>query len=130
MEKKATSDFVNLVASIITVFSCVLVVEYTPGDYDAWDLLIGVIILTLCWNFKDEFSKNKFAFILSRLGLSLSAMIILFAVVTFINESCIKCIGIFKWKIFDGSFITLCVLFFLSLVLYKRGGPEGRKGTD
>jgi hypothetical protein len=96
-------------ASIITVFSCLLTVEYSPGAYDSWDCLIAGIVILIFLKYLSSFLNDKMTLSLLLLGLSISIMILTMRFIQVIDfklmqklssETLIICNGTFEISIF------------------------------
>jgi hypothetical protein len=120
---------INVVASIVTVFSTLLTVIYGSGGFDIWDLSIGLFVIYISYSFRREFSEDLRAFRIVQVGLGIAGMIVVMTLVTAVWRQ----IGqVMERKFLNGTvnlyFIATIAFILISLIAFKRVPSTPKKG--
>jgi hypothetical protein len=120
---------INVVASIVTVFSTLLTVIYGSGGFDIWDLSIGLFVIYISYSFRREFSEDLRAFRIVQVGLGIAGMIVVMTLVTAVWRQ----IGqVMERKFLNGTvnlyFIATIEFILISLIAFKRVPSTPKKG--
>jgi hypothetical protein len=121
-----TEDYSN----IITIFSVLLLIEYTNETYDVWDLFLGFVILLIGYKLKDnkEISSDRLYQFLFNSIIALGVFEIMNSLLAFSFWLCPtfkKCL-LERFLPFD-SLSFLRFLFFLILILIAYFGAWIKK---
>jgi hydrogenase-4 membrane subunit HyfE len=120
---------INVVASIVTVFSTLLTALYGSGGFDIWDLSIGLFVIYIACSFRREFSQDPRAFRIVQVGVGIAGMIVLMTLTTAISR---ETAGLMEKKFLNETvnwfFIATVVSVLISFIVFKRASPTPKEG--
>jgi hypothetical protein len=121
---------INVVASIVTVFSTLLTALYGSGGFDIWDLSIGLFVIYIACSFRREFSQDPRAFRIVQVGVGIAGMIVLMTLTTAVSR---ETAGLMEKKFLNETvnwfFIATIVSVIISFFVFKRVSPTPKKGS-
>lgn len=95
----------NLIAALFTVLAALLSVIFTEGPYSFWDFILGAFVLWVCLSSRKGLAGSHLSRLVCAYGISLSLVIILFSVGTFLAfdaaETIRRCLEPYKHGYFD-----------------------------
>lgn len=113
------SKSLGLIASLVTVFGTMLTVLYADGNYEAWDGLVGGLVLYVAYAYRREFAEDQRALVVVRVGIALGGLITLATLGTLtLGPTSLRLLEA-NWRIFDVSFGVAAALFLAATLLYK-----------
>jgi hypothetical protein len=116
---------INVVASIVTVFSTLLTALYGSGGFDIWDLSIGLFVMYIACSFRREFSQDPRAFRIVQVGVGIAAMIVVMTLTTAVSR---ETAGLMEKKFFNETvnwfFVATIVSVLISFIAFKRVSPK------
>ena len=120
----------NVVASIVTVFSTLLTAIYGSGGFDIWDLSIGLFVIYIACAFRSDFSQDPRAFRIVQVGVGVAAMIVVMTLVTAVSR---EIAGLMEKKFLNETvnwfFVATIVSVLISFIAFKRVSPGPKKGS-
>ena len=120
----------NVVASIVTVFSTLLTALYGSGGFDIWDLSIGLFVIYIACSFRSEFSQDLRAFRIVQVGVEIAGMIVLMTLTTAVSR---ETSGLMEKKFLNETvnwfFVATLVSVLISFIAFKRVSPAPTKGS-
>ena len=121
---------INVVASIVTVFSTLLTALYGSGGFDIWDLSIGLFVIYIACSFRKEFSQNLRAFRIVQVGVGIAVMIVVMTLTTAVSR---ETAGLMEKKFLNETvnwfFVATLVSVLISFIAFKRVSPAPTKGS-
>jgi len=121
---------INVVASIVTVFSTLLTALYGSGGFDIWDLSIGLFVIYIACSFRREFSQDPRAFRIVQAGVGIAVMIVLMTLITAVSR---EIAGLMEKKFLNETvnwfFVATLVSVLISFIAFKRVLPAPNKGS-
>ena len=116
---------INVVASIVTVFSTLLTALYGSGGFDIWDLSIGLFVIYIACSFRREFSQDPRAFRIVQVGVGIAGMIVLMTLTTAVSR---EIAGLMEKKFLNETinwfFVATIVSVLISFIAFKRVSPK------
>jgi hypothetical protein len=120
----------NVVASIVTVFSTLLTAIYGSGGFDIWDLSIGLFVIYVACSFRSDFSQDPRAFRIVQVGVGIAAMIVVMTLLTAVSR---EIAGFMEKRFLNGTvnwyFVATIVSVLISLIAFKRVSPTPKKSS-
>jgi hypothetical protein len=121
---------INVVASIVTVFSTLLTALYGSGGFDIWDLSIGLFVIYIACSFRREFSQDPRAFRIVQVGVGIAGMIVLMTLITAVSR---EIAGLMEKKFLNETvnwfFIATLVCVLISFIVFKRVSPTPKESS-
>jgi hypothetical protein len=121
---------INVVASIVTVFSTLLTALYGSGGFDIWDLSIGLFVIYIACSFRREFSQDARAFRIVQVGVGIAGMIVLMTLTTAVSR---EIAGLMEKKFLNETvnwfFVATLVSVLISFIVFKRVSPTPKEGS-
>jgi len=121
---------INVVASIVTVFSTLLTALYGSGGFDIWDLSIGLFVIYIACSFRKEFSQDPRAFRIVQAGVGIAVMIVLMTLITAVSR---EIAGLMEKRFLNETvnwfFVATIVSVLISFIAFKRVSPAPNKGS-
>jgi hypothetical protein len=121
---------INVVASIVTVFSTLLTALYGSGGFDIWDLSIGLFVIYIACSFRREFSQDPRAFRIVQVGVGIAGMIVLMTLTTAVSR---EIAGLMEKKFLNETvnwfFVATIASVLISFIAFKRVSPTPKKGS-
>jgi hypothetical protein len=121
---------INVVASIVTVFSTLLTALYGSGGFDIWDLSIGSFVIYIACSFRREFSQDPRAFRIVQVGVGIAGMIVLMTLTTAVSR---ETAGLMEKKFLNETvnwfFVATLVSVLISFIVFKRVSPAPNKDS-
>jgi hypothetical protein len=120
----------NVVASIVTVFSTLLTALYGSGGFDIWDLSVGLFVIYIASSFRNEFSQDLRAFRIVQVGVGVAAMIVVMTLITAVSR---ESAGFMEKKFLNETvnwfFVATIVSVLISFIAFKRVFPTPKKSS-
>ncbi len=121
---------INVVASIVTVFSTLLTALYGSSGFDIWDLSIGLFVIYIACSFRREFSQDPRAFRIVQVGMEIAGMIVLMTLTTAVSR---ETAGLMEKKFLNETvswfFVATLVSVLISFIVFKRVSPTPKEGS-
>lgn len=119
----------NVVASIVTVFSTLLTAIYGSGGFDIWDLSIGLFVIYIACSFRRDFSQDPRAFRFVQVGVGIAAMIVVMTLITAVSS---EMSGFMEKKFLNETvnwyFVATIVSVLISFITFKRVPATPKRG--
>ena len=121
---------INVVASIVTVFSTLLTALYGSGGFDIWDLSIGLFVIYIACSFRREFSQDPRAFRIVQVGVGIAGMIVVMTLTTAVSR---EIAGLMEKKFLNETvnwfFVATVVSVLISFIAFKRVSPAPKESS-
>jgi hypothetical protein len=88
--------------------------------FDIVGLLVAALVGYTCVAFRRELARDRRAFMIARVAISISAAILVFVLINLLSPSLAKALDSIAWPMFDVRAVALSTCLALSFVIYKR----------